>query len=141
VGRIAAGLLAGLILCGCWGSPEPPPAPSTTTRPQRVQATRPPPEWTPGRLSGEEVVGLCMMESRRREREFVPCGQSPRPGFRLRGRVIDAIPEPPDAFLLPTSTTRPLCPSGTGVVRTLLPSGRIGLLCVDTVPSYGNTRS
>jgi hypothetical protein len=141
--RVAAGLLvAVLVLCGCWGEAPPSPPPAPTTRPQRVQTTRPPPERTPGRLPGVEVVGLCMMQSRAGEREFLPCNRAPRPGFRLRGKVIDAIPEPPDAFVGTTSTTvRSLCPSGTGVVRTLLPSGNVGVLCVDTVPSYGNTRS
>jgi hypothetical protein len=140
--RVAAGLLAAvLILCGCWGEAPPSPPPAQTTRPQPVQTTRPPPERTPGRLSGEEVVGLCMMQSPGGH-EFIPCGEAPRPRFRLRGKVIDAIPEPPDVFLgEPPTTVRSVCPSGTDVVRTLLPSGHVGVLCVDTVPSYSSTRS
>jgi hypothetical protein len=130
--RVAAGLLAMLILCGCWAD-EPRPLPAPTTRP--------PPERTTGRLPGLEVVGLCMTQSRAGEKEFIPCDEAPRPGFRLRGRVIDAVPEPPDAFVGTSTTVRSPCPSGTDVVRALLPSGNVGVLCVDTVPAYGNTRS
>jgi hypothetical protein len=82
-----------------------------------------------------------MTQSQAGEREFIPCNKSPRPGFRLRGRVVDAVPEPPDAFVGTTTVRRSPCPAGTGVVRALLPSGYVGVLCVDTVPAYGNTRS
>jgi hypothetical protein len=71
-------------LSGCWAS-EPEPQPEPTTRPRPVPTAR--------RLPGQEVVGLCMTQSRAAEHKFIPCNETPRPGFRLRGRVVTATPE------------------------------------------------
>lgn len=132
--RTAAGLLvAVLVLCGCWGEPPP--------RPPSVPSTRPPSPLRMGRLPGVELVGLCMTQSRAGERLFIPCTKAPRPGFRLRGRVIDAVHEPNDVFVGgPSTIGRSPCPPGTTLVRTLLPSGYVGVLCLDTKPGAGNTR-
>jgi hypothetical protein len=131
--RTAAGLLvAVLVLCGCWGEPP--------TRPPSVPSTRPPPERTTGQLPGLEVVGLCMTQGRAGEREFISCNKAPRPGFRIRGRVIDAVHDPPDYYVGTSTTGRSPCPSGTTLVRTLLPSGYVAMLCLDSKPSAGHTR-
>ena len=71
-------------LSGCWAS-EPEPQPEPTTRPRPVPTAR--------RLPGQEVVGLCMTQSRAAEHKFIPCNETPRPRFRLRGRVVTATPE------------------------------------------------
>lgn len=81
-----------------------------------------------------------MTQSRAGEQEFIPCHKAPRPGFRLRGKVVDAVPEPPDYYVGTSTTVRSYCPSGTDVVRSGLPSGGVGVLCLDTKPAVGNTR-
>lgn len=124
--RIAASLLAGLILCGCWSSPGPPPAPTTTTRVRRV---------VPTRLPGEEVVGLCFVN-----RRFVQCEAPPGPGFGSPGEIVGvttvridrAEDEPPFGHDCPVSTD--------DLVGARLPSGETALLCLDTEPAYGNSR-
>ncbi len=131
--RIVTGLLiAVLVLCGCWG--EPPPRPLPSTRP-------PSPPRIERLLPGEEVQGLCMTQGRAADTEFIPCNKKPRPGFRLLGRVVAATSEPPDYYIGTSTTVRSYCPLGTDqVVRSRVPSGQIGVLCLDTKPGEGNTR-
>lgn len=145
--RVAAGLLAVLVLCGCSG--EPPPRSSPTTRP--LGKTRPSPLTRPSfppttiRPPGEEVIGLCLANPRRKQGivqgEFVRCAVPPGPGFGSPGEIVGvttvridkAEDEPPFGHDCPVSTD--------AVVRVRLPSGETTLLCLDTVPAYGNTRS
>jgi hypothetical protein len=126
--RRLAVLLAFVLLSGCWAdSARPPPAPTTTTRPARPVTTRVP---------GEEVVGLCFVQ-----RRFVQCAIPPGPGFGSRGEIVGvttmridrAEDEPPFGHDCPVSTD--------AVVRVRLPAGETTLLCLDTVPAYGNTRN
>jgi hypothetical protein len=124
--RVATGLLAGLILCGCWSEPSPPPEPTTTTRVRRVVPTRPP---------GEEVIGLCFVK-----RRFVRCAVPPGPGFGSSGEVVGATTvrvdraedEPPFGYDCPVSTD--------DLVQARLPSGETALLCLDLEPAYGNSK-
>jgi hypothetical protein len=131
--RVATALLiAVLVLCGCWAN-EPEPQPVPTTRP-------PSPPRTGRLLPGEEVEGLCMTQNRSHQAEFIPCNEKPRPGFLLLGRVVRAVPEPPDYRVGTATTVRSYCPAGTDGVRSGLPSGQIGVLCLDTKLAHGNTR-
>lgn len=88
------------------------------------------------------MVGLCLTSPSNQAKEviqgeFIRCGLEPRPGFRSRGKIvgvtpmlIDTVGEPPFG---------PYCPPATDdVVRSMLPSGETTLLCLDTVPRYGN---
>jgi hypothetical protein len=125
--RIAAGLLAALVLCGCWASPEPPPVPTTTTRVLRVQPTRPP---------GEEVVGLCFVN-----RRFVQCDVPPGPGFGSRGEIVGVTTMPVDRAEGEPPFGSDCSVATDAVVSARLPSGETTLLCLDLVPAYGNSRS
>lgn len=134
--RIVTGLLvAVLILCGCWGEPppRPPSVPSTRPRPS-VPTTRPVP--------GKEVVGSCLTSPSSQTKgvvrgEFIRCGLKPRPGFRSRGRVVGVTPMLIDTVGAPPFG--PYCPPATdAVVGAQLPSGKTTLLCLNTVPRYGN---
>jgi hypothetical protein len=141
--RVVVGLLvAGLILCGCWG--EPPTRPSPSTRP--LPSTRPSFPPTTIRPPGEEVIGLCLANPRPKpgeivQGEFIRCAVKPRPGFGSPGEIVGvttvridrAEGEPPFGSDCSVATD--------ALVRARLPSGEIALLCLDLVPAYGNSRS
>ena len=139
--RIVTGLLiAVLFLCGCWESPPPRPLPTTrplpSTRPSSPPTTDPP---------GEEVVGWCLASPVSQQRgivrgQFVRCGRRPRPGFLFRGMVVGVTPMLIDTVGGPRFGWH--CPPATDdVVRAQLPSGETTLLCLDTKPGAGNTRT
>ena len=99
------------------------------------------------RPPGEEVVGLCLGSPRRTQGgivqgEFIRCSMKPGPGFGSRGEVIGVTyVRVHTVGQRPTGPFGPDCPVATDqVVRAQLPSGEVGLLCLDNEPAYGNTR-
>jgi hypothetical protein len=72
--------------------------------------------------------------------EFVRCGVKPGPGFGSPGEIVGVTPMLVDTVgQRPSGPYGPYCPVATDeVVRAQLPSGETTLLCLDTVPSYGN---
>jgi hypothetical protein len=99
-----------------------------------------PPERTTGQLPGLEVVGLCMAQSRAGEREFIPCNKAPRPGFLIRGRVIDAVHEPPRLLRRDLHHRSITLPFRDHPGAYPAPFRVRGVFCLDSKPGAGNTR-
>jgi hypothetical protein len=96
--------------------------------------------WTAYPRTAPQAVGWCV-EQRGQEVRLKDCGVRPSPGFLRRGKVVGHIQHVYADLMGEPPLTRECPPETDDAVRAPLPPRRQAVLCLDTKPGAGNTRT